>query len=154
MTVPPDGAVGLGDIVPFVKEKGGMGADSAVLEAEPIVVVVEKDSVPVELARLVIEPDAPLDGPDDDTVGPRLPVEFESGNGGVETPDWEADEMAEPALGIVYDVEVNGVDVLEEPTELKGEPLVAVEVMTDDPTVPLGTFVEFDKGNGADVPGT
>lgn len=173
MAVPLDGAVGLGDAVAFVKEKGADSSDDDVRcpvpEAEPLttediisdVMVLEIDSVPVVVARLVIElePDTPLDCPDgplDETVGPKLPVEFDSGNGGVDITDWEADEIPEPVLDpAVYGVTVNGKDALEELTGIE-EPLgrfvVPVEVMPDGSMVPLGIFVEFDMGNGADVP--
>ncbi|XXH05801.1 hypothetical protein Hte_012239 [Hypoxylon texense] len=175
MAVPLDGAVGPGGAVVFVKEKGGMGADnpddnvrSSVLEAEPlaaedtvpVVMVPEIGPVPVVVAGPTVELgfDVPLDWPDaplDETVGPKLPVEFDSGNGGVEITDWETDEISEPALGpVVNGVTGSGEDALEDPTGT-GEPVdgfaVPVGVMPDGSVVPLGIFVEFGMGNGTDV---
>ncbi|KAI1771639.1 hypothetical protein F4818DRAFT_444966 [Hypoxylon cercidicola] len=89
-------------------------------------------------------------------VGPELSVEFGNGNGGVETTDWETDEITELVLDpIVYDVTVNDRDALVEPIEIEGEPLdrfaVPVDVIPDGTAVLLGIFVEFDMGNGTDV---
>ncbi|KAI0172398.1 hypothetical protein GGR52DRAFT_572235 [Hypoxylon sp. FL1284] len=150
-TIPLDITVELWEIVAFVKEKGGIGVgtpddgvNDPMLEAEPLTVedaisVVEIGPVPELVARLMVELVAPLGWPVeplDEMVGPKLSVEFDSGNGGVEK---EADEDSP----------------LEGPLETQGGPLdklvIPTEVIPDGSTVLLGTFVEFVMGNGADV---
>lgn len=84
--------------------------------------MLEKDSAPVVAAELELRLTDWPDGPLDDAVGPKLSVEFERGNGGVNPEAVGVDKLAKPVPDLVMKgVTVNERVSLDELTGLVGE---------------------------------